>query len=310
MIPVAILVYIIVVGLLAATAIVLGRRDIAAAQAERESPTPVDTGLRTLATPVADETPTGISDRIDYRMRRLMYQTGLDISAEVAVLWMILAGLALGGAIFLYEDSVVEGWIGFGIGAMIPLGYFWYARSSRMTQIREQLPDVVDLISRSVRAGESIDQAIGSVGTSFGAPLGVEFLRAAKQLDMGLSMNASMRALTHRAPMPEMRILASTFNVQRKAGGNVAANLDRLAQVIRDRLSYQRQFMAATGSSRMATILIALAGPFVFLYMMFVQPDYMGQFLVQPGGTTLLAIAAGLQVAGLMWVYGLLRNHY
>jgi len=98
--------------------------------------------------------------------------------------------------------------------------------------------------------------------------------------------------------------------VQRRTGGNLSQTLERLSTVIRDRLSYQRQFQAATGSSRMATILIAAAGPFVFTYMLIFQPDYMGQFFNLAGGWTLLSIAVVLQIVGLIWVANLLKNRY
>lgn len=303
----AVLIYLVVFAVLCFVTWWLVRRDQELAQQELAQP---QLAVQTLPTPIDDAAPEGFNNRIDHRFRRMMYQTGLDISAEAAALLMVLCGLAIGGGIFVWTDNLPQGVAGFLVGLLLPLGYFLYVRSARAKAMREQLPDVMDLMARSVRAGESIDQAIGQVGTSFGAPLGVEFSRAHRQLEMGLAMPAAMRSLTARAPLPEMRILASTFNVQRRSGGNVATNLDRLSHVIRDRLSYQRQFMAATGASRSATILIGLIGPLVFLYMIFAQPDYMGQFFVSPGGTVLLATAIVLQVVGLIWIYGLLRNDY
>jgi tight adherence protein B len=165
-------------------------------------------------------------------------------------------------------------------------------------------------MSRAVRAGETLDQAIDGAGRDTVEPLGVEWRRASRQLELGLSVPAAMRSMTKRAPLMELRILGTALNVQRRTGGNLPTTLDRLSQVIRDRLSYQRQFKAATGASRMATVLIALAGPLVFAYMMAFQPDYMGQFFTLPGGYTLLAIAGVLQLIGLTWVWGLLRNDY
>ncbi len=303
----AIIIYLVVLAGLALTTMWLIRRDRELARLELEQP---KLAVQTLPTPVEETAPEGFSNRIDHRFRRMIYQSGLDISPEAAALLMIMSGLLLGGGIFLWQDHLVQGVAGFLVGMALPLGIYMWFRSARTKAIREQLPDVMDLMARSVRAGESIDQAIGQVGTSFTAPLGVEFQRAHRQLEMGLAMPAAMKALTARAPLAEMRILASTFNVQRRSGGNVAANLDRLSHVIRDRLSYQRQFMAATGASRAATILIGLIGPAVFLYMIFSQPDYMGQFFVSPGGTALLATAIVLQVVGLIWIYGLLRNDY
>jgi tight adherence protein B len=305
--PLAIIIYLVVLAILAMITLWLVRRDREEAQLELEQP---KYAVQTLPVPVEDTAPDGFSNRLDHRFRRLMYQSGLDISAEAGALLMIMVGLLIGGGLFVWQDSLPQGIVGFVIGMFIPLGYFLWARSVRTKAMREQLPDVMDLMARSVRAGESIDQAIGQVGTSFTPPLGVEFQRTHKQLEMGLSMPAAMKALTARTPLPEMRILASTFNVQRRSGGNVATNLDRLSHVIRDRLSYQRQFMAATGASRASTILIGLIGPVVFLYMIVSQPDYMGQFFLSSGGIALLSTAVVLQVVGLLWIFGLLRNDY
>jgi len=127
---------------------------------------------------------------------------------------------------------------------------------------------------------------------------------------MGLSMEAAMRSLTRRAPLTEMRILAATFMVQRQTGGNLPLTLERLAGVIRDRLSYYRQFRASTAASRIGTVLIALAGPAVAAYMLIWQPDYIRNFAEMPGGWTLLAIAIVLQVIGLAWILSLLRSDY
>jgi tight adherence protein B len=306
-----ILLYICLSVLLLAITVFLVMRDLNAAAAEREKERGVvEPTLQRLPTPVEEMRPGPFTDRIDHSFRRLIYQTGMDITAEPAFLLMVLCGLALGGGILVWRDEPVPAALGMLIGMAVPLGYFMFRRRQRMTAIREQLPDVMDLMSRSVRAGETLDQAIDNVGRSASDPLGIEFRRCARQLEMGLGLPATMRALTYRAPITEMRILSTAVNVQRRTGGNLANTLERLSGVVRDRLSYQRQFIAMTGASRMATILIALAGPAVFAFMMFGQPDYMGQFFTIAGGWTLLLIAGVLQVIGLVWVWGLLRNDY
>lgn len=283
-------------------------RDLRAASAQGDQL--VQERMRVLPVPVADAFQGPMTDRIDWRFRRLIYQTGLDITPEPAFLLIILCGLAVGGSVFVWRDDLLEASLA-SVPAMIaPVVYFVFVRGRRLAAIRSQLPEVMDLMSRAVRAGETLDQAIGQVGHSMPSPLGVEFERCARQLDMGLSLPATMRALTARAPLTEIRILTATFNVQRRSGGNLAITLDRLAGVIRDRISYQRQFMAATSASRMATVIVSLAGPTVFTYMITFEPDYVGQFFVVPGGQMLLGLACVLQVVGLAWVAGLLRNDY
>lgn len=302
-----VLLYLGMVLVLGATSVVLLLRDLRARDAATAT---VVGGVQRLPEPIPEGVPLHLTDRLDRNFRQLVFQSGIDLAAEPAFLMCVLVGLLIGGGMMVWYNNPPMAVGGFILGMVAPLTIYLIARRRRLRSIREQLPDVMDLMSRSVRAGETLDQAIDNVGQSAGEPLGVEFARAARQLEMGLPLDTALRALTRRAPITEMRILSAALNVQRRSGGNLGVTLDRLAGVIRDRLSYQRQFMAATGASRMATILIALAGPLVFAYMLMAQPDYMGQFFVLPGGWTLLSISVVLQLVGLTWVIGLLRNDY
>lgn len=305
------IVYVGMVVVLFGAFVVLYLRDQEAARAAEEaSGAAPGEALRRLPEPIDDAPAAGLSNRIDQKFRRLIFESGLDLGAEAAFLLMVLVGLLVGGAIFVWRDEPVPAIAGILIGMGGPLMYYMVARGQRLKAIREQLPDCMDLMSRAVRAGETLDQAIESAGRQTANPLGIELRRAASQLEMGLSMPSAMRGLTRRAPISEVRILSAAFNVQRRSGGNLAVMLDRLARVVRDRLSYQRQFIAATGAGRLATIMISLAGPLVFTYMLIFQPSYMGNFFSLPGGTALLATAIALQLAGLVWVVGVLRNSY
>ncbi len=107
-----------------------------------------------------------------------------------------------------------------------------------------------------------------------------------------------------------MRILASTFIVQRRAGGNLPTTLDRLAKVVRDRLSYFRQFRAATAGSRMSLLIVSLTGPFVAGYMMIYRPESFDMFFQSPQGLFMFGASLTLYVIGLAWIYRLLKHSY
>jgi tight adherence protein B len=98
--------------------------------------------------------------------------------------------------------------------------------------------------------------------------------------------------------------------VQRRAGGSLPITLERLARVVRDRLSYQRQFRAATAAGRMSMIIILLAGPLVMAYMWFWQREYIQNFITSPQGHFLLVVAVILQIIGSLWVLSLIRADY
>lgn len=292
--------------------IYLVMRDLNAANERERAATETEVATPLTTHPLSGDLtpPEGFTERMDYGFRNLVYQSGLEIEPEPAFLLMVFSGLVVGGGLFVWRDDLFAGCAGFVIGFVVPWVFLIYSRADRMKKIREQLPSSMEMMSRAVRAGETLDQAVDGAGRTTENPLGIEWRRAARHLDLGLSVPAAMKSMTKRVPLMEMRILSTALNVQRRTGGNLGQTLDRLANVIRDRLSYQRSFQAATGSSRMATLLIAFAGPAVFTYMMAFQPDYMGQFFSLPGGLALLGIAVVLQVIGLIWVYNLLRNDY
>jgi tight adherence protein B len=168
----------------------------------------------------------------------------------------------------------------------------------------------MELLARAVRAGESLDQAIQLVGSTVKKPLGPEFKRLAHQLEMGLSIDTAMRAISRRAPVAEIRILASALMVQRQTGGSLPITLERLSAVIRDRLSYHRQFKAATGAGRISTILIGVAGPLIALYLLIFQRDYFNKFFESFPGQMMLTTAICLQIIGFFWIYRLLKSDY
>jgi tight adherence protein B len=248
--------------------------------------------------------------RVNQWFDRLEQENGTDQPPEAVFWWETTAGLLLGGALWLWQQNFIVAVVGYLIGNIVVTMYFVYRRDRRRSEMREQLPDVMDMMARAVRAGQTLDQAITLAGETAEAPLKDEFVRAAKHLDMGLSLEGAIRALTRRAPLPETRILAATLMVQRRAGGSLPVTLERLARVIRDRLSYQRQFRAATAAGRMSMFMILLAGPIVLAYMWFFQRDYIQNLIISPEGHMMMALAITLQVIGTLWILSLLRSDY
>jgi tight adherence protein B len=252
----------------------------------------------------------GMVQKLDRRFSGLVLESGLPMSPQVGLLVALAAGLLTGGIVFIWRDHPLMGIAALVLGMLLTIVYYVWHRARRLTKIQAQLPDVMDLLARAVRAGESLEQAIALVGETALQPLGTEFRRCGSQLEMGLSVESAMRALVLRAPIPEMRILAATLMMQRQSGGNLPVTLGRLSKVIRDRLSYFRQFRAATAAGRFSTLIIGTAAPMIAIYMFIFQRDYVQAFLMSTQGQLLLGVAIVLQVIGLSWIYGLLRSDY
>ena len=125
---------------------------------------------------------------------------------------------------------------------------------------------------------------------------------------MGRSFDSVMKSLSARVHLIEMQLLTTTLVVQRGSGGNLSETLERMSSVIRDRMTAYRQMMAATGAGRVSTMLVATIGPLAFLFLMLVHRPHLQQMFDEPLGRLLLFSALLLEIAGLAWVFKLLKE--
>lgn len=303
---VSLIVFVAIVVVVGAVALVV--RDLFAPRA-------ATTGGLTLGRPlrrrpnVFDETEArSLLGRMDQGFDRLVLETGFELTPYAAFLVLLASGLLIGGMLWIYTENVLAGLAGGILGMIIPLIVMSVYRARRMRAIREQLPQVLDLLARAVRAGASVDGAILLAGNEAGGVLGREFRNCSRQIEMGRSLPSVMQTFAARIRVVELRILATVLAVQRQTGGNLAETLERMSGVIRDRLWAQRQMKAATGAGRASALLIATICPIAWVIMFLWQPEHVRILLEDPLGQMLFIAAIVLEIVGIIWVVALLKQ--
>lgn len=278
----------------------LGRKTAAAPEKSLESLLPSPEGIAAAGGVPKDESWLG----------RLAAGSGSGFTAETALLLAIVIGLAVGGGLFVWRDEWLAAAVGGVFGMLVVGGLLFFLRFRRNSAIRDELPDVMELMARAVRAGESLDQAIVLAGNSAFRVVGAEFQYCAHQMRIGLSLEAAIRGLAVRLPLAEMRILAMTLIVQRRRGGNLPTTLERLAKVFRDRGNFHRQFMAATALGRFSTVLIVLVALGLDAFVVLGHSEYAKNLLFDPVGRMMLGVAVVLQVIGVVWASLVFKSEY
>jgi len=167
-----------------------------------------------------------------------------------------------------------------------------------------QLPEAFDAMGRSIRAGQSLLQALRTVVKSIRAPLALEFSYCYEQQNLGLPAELAYAELGWRTSLLELKIFGLAASVQQQTGGNLAEMLDNLAAVVRQRLRMHLRIQTLTAEGRLqANILVALP-LVVFCILFFFRREYAMTLLNYPG--LLLAILA-TQVVGMLWIRRLMR---
>ena len=286
-------------ALLLAARDLFGRRD---PQREIQS-------LRRLPT-IGEQEPAGAIARFDLWLERTLYWSGWGVSPAAAGLLVLLVVLAVSGGVFVATENEMFSAVAGLSGVAIVASTLIVATRRRLRQFEDQFPASLDLLARGVRAGESIEQAMGVVGEAMRDPVGTEFSRCARQLQLGLSLPACMRAFSRRAGLMDVRIFANALAVHREAGGDLPTTLERLSEVIRDRMAYQRQLKSVTAAGRFSASLIALAGPILFAYLFLIQPEYGGKLTGDSIGRAMLVVAIVCEIIGLFWIFRIMKTDY
>lgn len=276
-------------------------------------PVPIDRSFVTQFPSGANAVPSSDGsalERFDAWFDRVVYFSGVSVQPMQVMLCSVLLSLTIAGIVFLFVDNLL-------ITATVAILVFCVTMAvvmvmgqRRLNKFNDQLPDAMNLLAKAVQAGESFEQAVQLVGESSADPLGTEFRRAGGQLEMGLPIATSMRSLSNRVGSMDMQVFASTVAIHRQAGGNLSKTLDRLADVIRERMTYRRQMRSVTGAGRISALVISLMAPLIFLYLFFFQPQYGQGLWSDPLGKMLIIVAFVSQALGILWVKYILKNEY
>jgi len=202
------------------------------------------------------------------------------------------------------------GWIpGVALG-LVPFIYLAYRRQLRFRRFNDLLPEAIDLISRSLRAGQSLTSALAIVSDEIPDPLGPEFKICADEMNYGLPFRDAMHNLYLRFPIQDLQFLISAILIQRETGGNLPQLLDKTAAVLRSRITLQQKVRVHTAQGRMTgAVLIAL--PFVaFVLLNILRPGYTAPLFETPTGHKLVYGTLLSMTFGTYWISKIIKIKY
>jgi len=212
---------------------------------------------------------------------------------------MAVAGGALGVAIGVHAALMPLAAIGMGI---IPMIWVFLRRRKRLKAFAAQLPDAMEMLSRALRAGQSLGFGFDMVAQEMSDPIGKEFGRIFEEQNLGIPMEESLRSMAERIPNVDLQFFVTAVILQRQTGGDLAEILDKIGALIRQRFQIWGQVQALTGEGRLSGIVL-IALPFALFAVVYqLNPDYVTILFTDTMGKQMLAIALFLQVLGALMI--------
>lgn len=211
----------------------------------------------------------------------LLYRAGMPFSLVQFLVLSVLLGLA-GASTALVLGTPLLALPMLGAGAL-PLVYLLLRKRERMRAFEAQMPEALDLISRALRAGISLEFGFRSVGQELSDPAGTEFAQVADEVSLGLDVRVALHNLASRVDSGDMPFFVNAVLIQRETGGNLAEILDNLATIIRDRIRFHGKVKSLVAQVKLQADLLALL-PLVFLGgLSFLAPGYLEPLGEPPG---------------------------
>ncbi|MCO8124760.1 type II secretion system F family protein [Stieleria sp. TO1_6] len=227
------------------------------------------------------------------------YLDQADVRMPPAQFMMICLGaFAVGVAICLLSPFKLLAIFVGPMFAALPIGWLAVKRKRRLAKFGNQMPEALELLGRSLRAGHSLNAGFGLVSKEMEDPLAREFGRAFEEQNLGIPLDEAIEDMATRVPNMDLRFFATAVVLQRQTGGDLAEILDKIGHLIRERLQILGQIQALTGEGRMSGAVLLALPPVLFLVMLKLNYEYVMMLFTDEIGRYMLGFGLFTQIIG------------
>ena len=231
---------------------------------------------------------------------RLLHQANAQYRLGVFILLAVFLGLTgfLGSSLITtnYLISII---IAGSLGS-IPFFYLRLKKKKRMEKFQRQLPEGLELIARSLKAGLAFPSAMKLAADEFDDPLGPEFHETLNEINFGVSVGDALKNLADRIDCPDLKYFVISVILQRETGGNLAEIIESIAYIIRERFKLFGKIRILSSEGKLSAIILVAIPFLVIIALRFINPDYINVLFFDPTGRIIASIAAFMLAIGII----------
>lgn len=224
--------------------------------------------------------------------------------------WLLLhVGCGVGGGLLmllLSGAALPATLLGLFLGLAGPWAFLVIRQGRRQQAFLAQLPDTLQLLASSLKAGYSLPQAIDTVVRQGDPPMAAEFHRAMVENQLGVPMEDALERVAARLHSDDFSWVVMAIRIQRDVGGNLAELLTTVADTLRERERLRRQVQVLSAEGRLSGIILGALPVGFSAYLLVARPEYLRPML-SPIGLIMLVVAVVLLAVGGLWVAKIVR---
>ena len=221
---------------------------------------------------------------------------------EWAVVHGLIAVLAALLTTLLTNFNLLLAVIAFVLGLLLPWLYLGYRASNRRKAFYAALPDSMQMMSGSLKAGYSLPQALDNVARESGGAFGQEINRALLESRLGLPLEEALEAVAQRMQSKDFHWVVMAIRINRRVGGNLAEVLTTVGETLRERERLRRQVKTLSAEGVLSAWILALLPFLIALFITWRNPGYLEPMVTTVMGWIMIAIGAVLYIIGVIWL--------
>ncbi|NNF54441.1 MAG: hypothetical protein HKN03_08365 [Acidimicrobiales bacterium] len=210
-----------------------------------------------------------------------------------------MAGFIVG---FVFTGGIVSALVvavivAFGLSA----GVQFRARR-RVRQFEQQLPDMLQLLAGTLRAGYSLPQGLEAVSHEIAEPMGYELTRAMTEARLGRDIEDALGGVADRLASPDFAWAVMAISIQREVGGNLNELLMTVSDTMVARERLAGEVRALTAEGKLSAAILGGLPPGLGLVMWIMNPAYIETLFTSTLGNVLVGLGILSGGIGLAWM--------
>jgi tight adherence protein B len=226
-------------------------------------------------------------------LKSRLQQAGLPLTTSRFYIFSVAFGLFVLVASFLggAPMPVILG-LPFAAAFGLPRWALGFLIKRRQNRFLDEFPNALDVITRSLRSGLPLNDAIRLIASEAQDPVKTEFRRVIEAQQVGLSISEACARMTNNLPLQEVNFFAIVIAIQAQAGGNLSEALGNLSKVLRERKKMKAKVKALSMEAKASAVIIG-ALPFIVATLVYLtSPAYMMILFTDPRGHLIMGASA------------------
>ncbi|MFM7064457.1 MAG: type II secretion system F family protein [Actinomycetes bacterium] len=226
----------------------------------------------------------------------------IPLRAAEALFLQVAAIFLVFMLVLVSTKNVLLALVGGALAFMVPNAVIARKVRQRQKAFQAQLPDMLALLSGTLRAGYSIAQGFEAVSREIDDPMGRELRRVVTESRLGRPLEDALESVAERMDSVDFAWAVMAIRIQREVGGNLAELLMTVSETMTQRERLRRDVLSLTAEGRMSAMVLGFLPPALGMVMWVMNPEYIARLFTPGLGFALLGLSVVAMLIGFAWM--------